>query len=224
MNIAIIPARGGSKGIPRKNLLPWADSTLLGNTIRAALRSEIFDVVIVSTEDDEIAQEAIRCGANVSLRPRNLATDSAEVDPVLLWTLEHSEDSFQLSKAKVCALLYATAPLRTDTHIKEAYEVFSLGGYDSLLSVYRDSSYLWRKTGENIVPVNYDPRQRAARQEENWNQWVENKAIYFFEVDGFRDSKCRIFGHTGCYEMSKYNSLDIDLPEDYAAAQLLYRR
>ncbi|MDB9862695.1 acylneuraminate cytidylyltransferase family protein [Litorivicinus sp.] len=219
--IAIIPARGGSKGIPRKNLLPMGSSSLLGHAIECAVESKVFDEIIVTTEDQEIAEEAAKFDVGVSHRPLEHAGDSAEVDPLLLWTLTNHH--FKSGTPDSCALLYATAPLRRSNHVKEAYEEFVSGGFDSLLSLVADNSYLWERKlgGKTVQATNYEPARRAARQDENWNQFYENKAIYFFNVKGFLDTKCRLFGEIGFYEMSKASSIDIDSKEDYELAKLL---
>lgn len=125
MILGITPARGGSKGIPRKNIKMIADKPLLAWTIEAAKKSKLIDKYVVSTEDKEIAEVAQRFGAEVLLRPVELATDEASTESVL----KHAVDSL---KCDTLVLLQATSPIRKSGLIDECVKEFIDGGYDSL--------------------------------------------------------------------------------------------
>lgn len=107
---AFIPARGGSKGLPRKNLLDFLGSPMVAHAIQVARRADIFDDIYVNTDDDEIARIAEAAGALVIRRPAELGTDTAEVDPLLCWTLDHIEQVRSAPVPDLGALLYCTAP------------------------------------------------------------------------------------------------------------------
>src|ERR687888_2652879 len=127
--LALIPARGGSKGIPRKNLATLAGRPLLAWTIDAALGSRAVTRTVVSTEDDEIAEAARSLGAEVLTRPPELADDDTPMQPVIAHALG------ELGAPDVLVLLQPTSPLRRAEHVDEAVELLVATGADSLLSV-----------------------------------------------------------------------------------------
>lgn len=212
--VAIIPARGGSKGIPRKNLALVAGRPLVVHAIDQARACESIDRVIVSTEDEEIRDVALVHGAEVLNRPEEFIHDNSvqEVDRLLAWTVRVVEN--RGDHVDVVVLLYPTAPLREVETIEQAVRMVTCGGYDSVLSLYEDTTYLWRKSGDVVEPTNYAPATRGPRQKEHWNQWAENKAVYVMTRDLLISTGCRLGGRIGCVEMPKWRSIDIDKPED----------
>lgn len=130
--LAIIPARGGSKRLPRKNILPFAGKPMIAWTIEAALRSGLFRSVIVSTEDGEISSIAQAHGASVQMRPPELATDTVGVAEVARYVLSTIPDT-----AEAFCLLMANCPLRTDADIVGAHERFAQSDADGVMSVVR---------------------------------------------------------------------------------------
>lgn len=129
--LAIIPARGGSKGIPNKNILEIVGKPLIGYTIETALASKYLDEVIVSTDSDMIAEISKLYGAKVPfLRPGYLATDTAKTIDTVLYTINRLEKHFDY-----IVLLQPTQPLRKTKHIDEAVEIIIDNSYDSLVSV-----------------------------------------------------------------------------------------
>lgn len=217
--VAVIPARGGSKGIPRKNLALFGGETLLARTIKEAQKSQYISSFVVNTDDDEIQAEAERYNTIVLRRPAELGSDIAEVDPLLLWTLTELYPSI---KPTIFVLLYCTAPLRTYEDIDRTIDLVLNKGYDSALTLVKDHSYLWKKeNGGEFSPTNYEPRNRAARQKEKWNQFIENKAVYAFTVAGFVREHCRIHGRVGAVLMPANRSIDIDAIEDLILAAKL---
>jgi N-acylneuraminate cytidylyltransferase len=219
---AFIPARGGSKGIPRKNLADLAGKPLIAHAILQAKASQTIDHVIVSSEDEEIRNVAADYGAEVIGRPEEFVHDNSiqEVDRLLKWTV------LELEKAghaiDIGVLLYATSPLREVKTIDRAVQMVLNGEYDSVLSLFEDTTYLWKRTPDGVEPTNYDPKTRGPRQKENWNQWGENKAVYVFKRDLLVDSGCRLGGRIGFVEMPKWRSVDIDKPEDLELVRKLY--
>lgn len=121
-SIAIIPARGGSKRLKHKNILPLGGKPLISWSIEAALKSNLFEKVCVSTDDEETAFIAANSGANVLIRPSSLATDTASCAEVCEWHLQHLANSGQFYDRLYC--LYATAPLRSSEDLKAVDLVF----------------------------------------------------------------------------------------------------
>ena len=219
---AIIPARGGSVGIPRKNLADLAGKPLVAHAIAQAQAAQRVDAVYVSSEDEEIRQVAAQYGAQTIDRPDEFIHDNSvqEVDRLLKWTvLELEEQGHQID---IVLLLYATSPLREATSIDEAVRKVTEDGYDSVLSLYEDSTYLWRLDGDRARPSNYDPATRGPRQREDWNQWAENKAIYAFTRDLLVETGCRLGGRIGYVEMPAWRSVDVDQPDDLELVRALY--
>jgi N-acylneuraminate cytidylyltransferase len=219
---AFIPARGGSKGIARKNLADLAGKPLIAHAIAQAQVSQLIDVFYVSSEDAEIRAVAEAHGAKTMSRPDEFIHDNSvqEVDRLLKWTVLELER--QGHHIDIGVLLYATSPLRQVETIDETIRLVSEGGYDSALSLYEDTTYLWKRNGDTVAPTNYDPATRGPRQKENWNQWAENKAVYAFKRDLLVNTGCRLGGRIGYVEMPKWRSVDIDKPEDLELVRKLY--
>ena len=219
MTIAFIPARGGSKGLPRKNVLPFLGEPLIQRSVRIAVEADIFDRIIVNTDDDEIAENASAVGAEVVWRPEDLGSDKAEVDPLILWTIEH----LNLAELhnEIMALLYCTAPLRRSSDIVNTVRLVVEGDYDSALTLVETSDYLWERNGDVFQPTNYVPSRRAARQQEAWNQFKENKAVYAFQIKDIVKSGCRLNGRVGGVLMDFDRSIDIDSLEEFRIAEAI---
>ena len=221
--LAIVPARGGSKGLPRKNVLPLAGRPLITHTLDAAAAAVHVTTTIVNTDDDEIADVAKSSGIEVVRRPAAMGNDTAKVDPLLIWTVERFERTHRRS-VDVVVLLYPTAPLRPSTAIDATISRVIHEGCDSALTLVADHSYLWRVDGAETRPTNYDPANRAPRQTERWNQYRENKAVYAMRRDLLMDTGCRLGGRIGWVEMSPVQSIDVDGGDDLAMAEALLSR
>jgi CMP-N,N'-diacetyllegionaminic acid synthase len=211
--VAIIPARGGSRGIPRKNIQKLAGKPLIAYTIEAAQQSGVIDRVIVSTEDDEIAAIAGEYGAEIVKRPAALATDEAPTEPTLLHVVKHLEET-ENYKADIIILLQATSPMREGAHIKEALQRFLGNGYDSLLSVCPSHTFLWKTNKDRAMPVNYDFKNRPRRQDAQ-PQYRENGAIYITDHKILVGEHNRLGGKIGLYVMQEEVSLEIDNAFDF---------
>ena len=220
---AIIPARGGSQGIPRKNLADLAGKPLVAHTIAQAQAAERVTQVYVSSEDAEIREVAAGYGASVIERPDEFIHDNSiqEVDRLLKWTVLELES--QGHEIDIVVLLYATSPLREVATIDAAVRMVAEEGYDSVLSLYEDTTYLWKLAGDTATPTNYDPATRGPRQKENWNQWAENKAVYAFTRDLLVETGCRLGGKIGYVEMPKWRSVDVDKQDDLELVRALYQ-
>lgn len=218
---AIVPARGGSKGVPRKNLEEIDGDPLVGIAANHGMAAETIDRTVVNSEDEEIREAAAKYGVDVMDRPDRFATDDAPVDHLLMWFIEEMEAKG--NDIDILVLLYPTAPLRTVETIDETVKKVRDGPYDSALTLYEDHSYLWACDGETAQPKNYDPDQRGPRQTEEWNQWVENKAVYVMETDHLMETGCRIGDYVGYVEMPQWRSIDIDTPTELEMARFFSR-
>jgi CMP-N,N'-diacetyllegionaminic acid synthase len=221
--LAITPARGGSKGVPRKNIKMLSGKPLIQHTIEAARACPLIDRYVVNTEDEEIRRVAESLGVETQGRPEDFWYDNTfqEVDRLLRWAVRDLEE--RGAKIDIVVLLYATSPLRRTRDITACIDLVMNQGFDSALTLREDRSYIWRRIdqGAEVCPVNYDPRKRGPNQLEGWNQWIENKAVYVMKRDLLMETGCRLGGKIGYVEMSKLDSIDIDLPEDFRLAEMI---
>jgi CMP-N-acetylneuraminic acid synthetase len=142
--LAIIPARGGSKGIPRKNISLLNGKPLIAHSIKAVLNSGYFDDVFVSTDDDEIAEIATLYGAKVVERPGDLAGDKIPLDPVIFHAVNHLEKEKKIRYDYICTI-QPTCPLLSTDSLNKAIETMYAGDYDTLISVVDETHLYWRK-------------------------------------------------------------------------------
>lgn len=204
--IAMIPLRGGSTSIPRKNIRPLAGRPLCDWTIRAALDSGVFAEVWVSTDDDEIAAIAEKGGAQVHRRAAETATSTASSESAM-FDFAQAHPDFD-----VLALVQATSPLTRPEYFREAWEQFEREGADSLVTVTRQYHFRWSPGGE---AQNYVPAQRPRRQD--WDgELVENGAFYFTRKATLESEQCRLGGKVCVHEMPGHMAYEIDEPEDWA--------
>lgn len=219
--IAIVPARGGSQGIPLKNLKEIDGTPLVTIAANHGLEADRIDTTIVNSDHEEIRAAGAAAGAEVMDRPERYTQDDSvqEVDRLLQWCVEQLEAEGR--EVDVVVLLYPTAPLRTVATVDEAVGLVTEGPYDSALSLYEDASYLWEREDGTVRPTNYEPAERGPRQKEDWNQWVENKAVYVMERDLLMETGCRIGDEVGYVEMPEWRSIDVDAPSDLAMARWL---
>lgn len=215
--IAIIPARGGSKGLPRKNILKLGGKPLIAWTIHAALESGTVDRVVVSTDDEEIAEVSQREGAEVPfLRPAHLATETAKSVDVMRNMLEafpHHETAI---------LLQPTSPFRTGRDIDKAIDLFKGHKTRSCTSVYtaEESPYLMFYTGDDhrLTRVLGSDVAKNLRRQDLSSVVLLNGAIYIVDVPTFLKDNSFIHADTVGYLMPRERSIDIDTEEDFADA------
>lgn len=210
--LALVPARGGSKGVERKNIRECADEPLLAYSVRAGLEAASVDRTVVSTDDEEIRDIAREVGADAPfLRPAEYATDEAPMEPVVRHALEYLRDEAGEAYDEM-VLLQPTTPLRDAAHVDVALEQYRDTDADSLVSVVPDHSYRWRRTDEGAVRVNYqgDRRRRQAKDPE----YVENGAIYVVDAAEFLETDDLHAGRTTLFVMDETPDVDIDTPFD----------
>jgi len=219
--ISIIPARGGSKGVPRKNIKLLAGKPLIAYTIEASLKSNLIDRTIVSTEDAEIAAIAKKYSAEVIEEPAELTADTAKMEPVLqhvVRTLEKKGYSPDL-----IVLLQPTSPLREKDDIDNALNTLLKAKADSLVSVYDFFPYfLWEKKGDMAIPTNYDPKHRPLKQEKKL--YRENGSIYVTKRGILMNKNSRLGGKIALYIMPEENSFDVDTEFDFWLVEQIIKR
>ena len=212
--LAIIPARGGSKGIPRKNVRPLGGVPLIAHTIRQAANTPSITRIVVSTDDQEIGAVAKEHGAEVVWRPADLSGDTASSESALVHVLEmlRSREGYEPS---LVVFLQATSPLRRPDDIERAIDTLRREGADSLFSACRVEGFVWRRTrgGDDLASFSYDHRQRPRRQDAP-EDMIENGSIYVFRPSILLEQKNRLGGRIAVYLMSPLDSFQIDEPDD----------
>ncbi len=217
--VAIIPARGGSKGIPKKNIHLLAGRPLITHTIDQALRSELVSLVVVSTDDELIAEVSRKAGAQVIYRPADLSNDTASSESALVHAIGQLAQDHGISPELV-VFLQCTSPLRRDNDIDQAIRTLRKKGADSLLSVSPSHRFLWEEQDGQARSMNYDYRQRPRRQDMA-PQYAENGSIYVFRPEGLLSSGNRLSGKIALYKMDEDATLDIDSMVDMQIAEAL---
>ena len=217
--LALIPARGGSKGIVRKNLAELAGRPLIAWTIEPAVACQaegILARVVVSTDDSEIAEVSAGYGAKVPfLRPAVLADDTAKTVDVVLHALDFFAATGEVFDAVM--LLQPTSPLRTQEDIRLAAELFADRKAESLISVSPEPQYnpliLYGRDGDFAVPLDRRHNQGVRRQDLP-AFYIRNGAIYLTRTAFLRQTKLLISQQPLLYEMSRERSANIDSPAD----------
>ncbi|MBL9000697.1 MAG: acylneuraminate cytidylyltransferase family protein [Phycisphaerae bacterium] len=212
--LAIIPARGGSKGLPRKNVLPLAGRPLIAHTIGHALTSRRVTRTVVSTDDAEIELVSRAAGAEVVHRPPALATDASPSEGAVSHVLDALCES-EGYLPDLVVFLQATSPLREAGDIDGAIHLLLREEADSVLSVCASHDFLWTNDGRGARPLNYDPARRPRRQEMQ-PQFRENGSIYVFRTVGYLKHRCRLFGKVGLFVQTARHGMQVDTETDFA--------
>lgn len=216
---AIIPARGGSKGVPRKNVRVVAGQPLISWSIGDGLESRRVSRVYVSTEDAEIARVARHAGAEVVDRPAELARDATTSEAALLHALDAIAAEWN-GDPDLVVFLQATCPIRTGEEIDAAVALLENTGADSLLSVSPSHVFLWEEKNGQAVAVNRDWRSRPRRQDMT-PCYRENGSIYVFKPWVLRQGNNRLGGKIVLFKMSEEAGIDIDSETDLKLADFL---
>ena len=223
--LAVIPARAGSKGVPHKNIKLLADKPLIAYTIEAAKKSGIFKKIMVSTDGEDIAEVALKYGAEVPyLRPDYLSGDDVSSDDVLLHALEFYGQQ-GINFQEICKL-QPTSPLRNEGHLQEAYNLFQEKKADFLVSVCEcEHSPLWSGTiGEDLrLDTFIDDKVKRACRQDLPTYYRLNGAIYMAKVGKYIKKKNFLGDNSIAYIMEQDDSVDIDSLLDFTVAELLMK-
>jgi len=222
INIAIIPARGGSKGIPRKNIKQLAGKPLVAWSIEASKESKYIDKVVVSTEDSEISDVALKYGADVYDRPKDLAGDSVHSVYVVLDYLSYcKKEGIIIDRV---SMILPTSPIRTATDIDGAFDIFNKYVCDSVVSVCKYDkpiSSLRKKSGFLLEPVVSVGCFETQRQDIKQQLFEVNGSIYISTPEHLDKTKSFHKGNVCPYIMGKINSIDINKIEDFEIAEAI---
>ncbi len=217
--IAFIPARGGSKSIPLKNIRPLCGKPLVCWSIEALERCSSVDEIIVSTDSDAIAETVLGYHyrkVSIFRRTAKNAGDTASTESAMLEYIETER-----LRDDICFMLVqATSPLTQTEHFEEALNMYATESYDSILSCVRQKRFFWSAEGKSL---NYNFHDRPRRQEFE-GILMENGAFYINSVKNIRYTNNRLSGKIGIYEMPEYTAVEIDEPDDWTILENLMLR
>ncbi|MFC4386553.1 cytidylyltransferase domain-containing protein [Gracilibacillus marinus] len=221
--LAIIPARSGSKGLPDKNIKQLAGKPMIAHTIEAAVESEIFDDILVSTDSEKYAEIARKYGASCPfLRPCELSTDEATSTDVILYTINRLK---QMGREYDCfMLLQPTSPLRMKTDIAAATDLLIEKEANAIVSVCEvEHSPLLTNTLDQTLSMDtfFDSDAWTMRRQDLPSYYRLNGAIYLAKVNYFLNYKNFYYNKCHAYIMDQKHSIDIDNEVDFKFAQLL---
>ena len=220
--LVVIPARGGSKRLPGKNIKPLNGKPLIHYTIEAARKVFNDSIICVSTDDAEIKSVSEETGLNVPfIRPKKLATDTADSRSVLLHAYEYYKEEKDYD-ADVIILLQPTSPLRNEIHIKEALELYH-DGLELVVSV--------KETDANPYFVLFEENEKGyleklkkgkySRKQDCPMVWEVNGAVYVINADSLKETNLNRFSRIIKYEMPSDKSIDVDTEMDWKLLELL---
>ena len=226
MNVAIIPARGGSKRIPRKNVKSFCGKPMIAHSIENALASRAIDKVVVSTDDDEIAQIAQDYGADVPfVRPQDLSDDHTGTSPVIRHAIEILQE--QNWNLEYCACIYATSPLLTSELIDRCYDMLVKRPHpDYVFTAARYSFPIQRALvlSQNGGVKPFDEHAITKRSQDLEPTYHDAGQLYWGHVDSWQDVTKHIFSENSkMVVMPDHLVQDIDTPDDWTRAELLFK-
>jgi CMP-N,N'-diacetyllegionaminic acid synthase len=225
MNIALITARGGSKGLPRKNVLPLVGHPLISWTIKAALTAKCIDVVYVTTDDNEIATVSEQYGALVIPRPADLAQDNTGSEPVIAHAIEYLQA--QQKVMEQVFLLQPTSPLRSAKHIDAAYQQYMQLSAACLISVFEPKhtpAKAYKVNADGTITGLLHDSAPYTRRQDLPVAVQPNGAIYLFSAGNFMQHRQIPRHNVVPYIMTHTESVDIDSAEDLALAATLLEK
>ena len=216
--ITIIPARGGSKGIPGKNIKLLRGTPLIAHSILDCEESQLVQHTFVTTDCAEIAKVSLEYGAEIIWRPEELANDTASSESALLHALLEIEK--QGIEPELIVFLQCTSPLRTGQDIDRAITQFRKEDADSLLSVSPSHRFLWQTVDGQAQSINYDYGDRQRRQDMN-PQYMENGYIYIFKPWVLKELNNRLGGKISLFMMEEEQGHEIDTLADFDYVEFL---
>lgn len=224
MRLAVIPARGGSKRIPRKNVKIFCGQPMIAWSIRAAIGSGIFDRIIVSTDDAEIAKVSLSLGAEVPfVRPPELSDDHTGTIPVIAHAVEWQ--AAQGAQPDEVCCLYATAPFIEAEDLRRGFDILHESGADYAFSVTGYAAPIQRALrilADNRVEM-FDPGQFAARSQDLEEAWHDAGQFYWGKAQAWREQRILFSRHAAPVILPRHQVQDIDTLEDWQRAEQMFR-
>lgn len=222
LTVAIIPARGGSKGVPRKNLRTVGGVPLVVRAIRAARDAAGIDLVVVSTDDDEIAAVSAAAGARVVRRPAEISGDTASSESAILHAVDEIEAAGE--RVGIIAFVQATSPFLPSAALAGAVAEVRADRADSVFSAHETYGFLWRRgsgaEGDQATAINHEAAHRPRRQDRE-PHYLETGAFYVFRAEAFRTSRHRFFGRIRIAEVPEWTAIEIDDAQQLRIADAL---
>jgi N-acylneuraminate cytidylyltransferase len=213
MIVAVIPARGGSKSIPRKNLAAVGGVPLVAHSILHAHGSRYVDLVVVTTDDEEVALVATAYGAEVVRRPAELASDEASSEAALGHALHDVRARFD-ADVELVVFLQATSPVRQPDDLDGAIERLRAEGADSLFAACPQRGFVWLESDAGLRSLTYDFHERRRRQDLAGEHWEENGSFYVFRPWVLEELGNRLGGVVTLWPMHPLDSFQVDEPGD----------
>ncbi|MBY8841663.1 N-acylneuraminate cytidylyltransferase [Streptomyces sp. SP2-10] len=220
--LAVIPARGGSKGVPAKNLAPVGGVPLVARAVRECRATRLVTDVVVSTDDQAIAAAAREAGAEVVLRPAAIAGDTATSEAAVVHAMD-THEALHGAPVDVVLLVQCTSPFLLREDIDKVAAAVAEKGADTAITVAPFHGFVWREAdaeSEGGVGVNHDKSYRPRRQDRP-QDFLETGAAYAMDAAGFREHRHRFFGRTELVRTDPARVLEIDDPHDLARARAL---
>lgn len=223
-NIAVIPARGGSKRIPRKNIKPFMGLPILVFSIKTALQTGLFDEVVVSTDDEEIAEIARQYGAKVPfMRSEKTSNDFAPLADVVLEVLSYYEHQGNRIE-NICCIL-ATAPLLDSNDLIDAYNQLDSQGFDSVYPIVRYSYPIQRSViidKDGFVKMRW-PEYAKTRSQDLEDTYHDSGTFYWVKSEKLKINGRMVASNTGGIVVDEMKVQDIDTLEDWHMAEIKYK-
>jgi CMP-N,N'-diacetyllegionaminic acid synthase len=221
--LAIIPARGGSKGLPKKNILSFCGEPLIAHSIRSALRSQHITQVVVSTDDEEIAEISKSFGAEVPfLRPLHLSQDNSLAKDAYLYTIEKLSETYPHVDYSSFIVLLPTAPLRTSLDIDKAVSIFFEKDADSVVSYAELPHPIQWTTRIDPDGKFLDIRNDLKNRQEYEPCYFPVGAVYVFKLELIKTGKY-YSANSFAYILPKNKAVEIDTIEDFLYAEVLFK-
>lgn len=225
--LCIIPARGGSKGLPRKNLLVLGSLSLVGHAVRCAQQTSSITRILVSTDDDDIATEARRMGAEVPfLRPTELASDTAPAKAVYLHVCEELETR-GAAQIEHLVVLQPTSPLRFPSDVQRAIDEYERRSANAVLTVTQapyPSSWMMRVDETGVLRPHGGSVAVARNRQEESIPLVPNGVAFVFRRAFLANCTSYLSDRTFAVTVPRERAVDIDEEIDFALAEVLYRK
>ena len=217
--VAIIPARGGSKGIPEKNLKSFLEIPLVAHSIRAAMAAETISDVIVSSDDDRILAVAAEYGAEPVRRPADISGDTASSEAALLHAIE-TVDCCRC--ADLIVFLQCTSPLTTGVEIDLVVQKLIEAEADTAFSVVESHAFLWRISDDGMgVGVNHDTSRPRQRRQDRTPEYRETGAIYALRKKTFVEARQRFHGRSVPVPLRNAIEIELDTQTDWKALEAI---
>ena len=221
-NVVIILARGGSKAIPKKNLMNFCGKPLIAWSIIQAKLSKKVTSIWVSSNNQQILKIAKKYGAEIILRPENLCKDNSKCEDGFLHAINEVEKDNK--KIDLVIGLQATSPIRESSDIDKAINKFHKFKYDSMISASPIGDFfIWEQNKKGTwKSINYDYKNRPRRQDFS-KQYEENGSFYMFKPETLKNFKNRLGGKIGISEMEYWKHFEIDEPEDIFLCEVIMK-